>query len=277
MGAEEEGKARAAEFRRTYHLGNQPLGDLVTLVEQTAECDVAVLRTTGQDEHGMSMRDPQRGAVFIGVARTRNPMRQRSTLAHELAHVLFEDWDGPQGSDFSERSFVEIRADAFARHLLIPEPGVKDFIGHRQIVTKADLSAVVQRFLVSPAVAAISLRRSGYISEDMKSEWMGLSTGQLARRYGWIDQYESLQDESDRARPPQRLLTRAISGYEEGVLSAQAVATLRGITLEAAQQYLSRIGAAPHEPPVPRLSADELPAVEVDLDGLDDGPEDLTP
>jgi Zn-dependent peptidase ImmA (M78 family) len=69
----------------------QPLGDLVAVIEQATGIDVAVL-DVGPDEHGLAMRDPARGTVFIGVARTRNPMRQRSTLAHELGHVLFGDW-----------------------------------------------------------------------------------------------------------------------------------------------------------------------------------------
>ena len=38
--------------------------------------DVAVLDAPA-DEHGMSIRDPQRGVVFIAVARSRRPMRAR--------------------------------------------------------------------------------------------------------------------------------------------------------------------------------------------------------
>ncbi len=270
MEPESEGRSRAAEFRSTYHLGDQPLGDLITLVEQTVKCDVAVLNTTGQDEHGLSMRDPDRGVVFIGIARTRNPMRQRSTLAHELAHVLFEDWDGSQGDELGTRSLQEVRADTFARHLLVPETGVKNFIGSGRVLTETDLSNIVQRFLVSPAMAAIALYNCGYISETRKSRWKGLSTAQVANRHGWIDQYESMQRESDRSRPPQQLLARAVVGYEEGVLSAQVVATLRGITLDEAEHYLSDIGRSRREPPIPRMAAEDLPPVDVDLSGLDE-------
>ncbi len=278
MGAENEGRTRADAFRDAYHLGDQPLGDLVALIEQTVRCDVAVLDTTEQDEHGLSMRDPARHIVFIGIARTRNPMRQRSTLAHELAHVLFEDWDGSQGEELSHRSVREIRADAFARHLLIPRAGVRNFIGEARPLTEGDLSSLVQRFLVSPAIASIALQDCGYISDDQKSRWLSISTGQLARRYGWVDQYEAMQDESDRSRPPQRLLARAVSGYEEGVLSAQAVATLRGVSLEAAQDYLDRTSSGPRAPEVPSMAAEDLPPVDIDLSALDDdAPEGRTP
>jgi hypothetical protein len=91
----------------------------------------------------------------------------------------------------------------------------------------------VQRFLVSPQIAAIALHEAGYISEATKRDWMMPRTPQLAARFGWADQYQVLQASSDRRRAPQRLLARAIAGYAEGVLPAQAIATLRGISVEA--------------------------------------------
>lgn len=118
MSAEAEGSELAARSRREHRLGEQPLGDLVAVIEQATGIDVAVLEA-GPDEHGMAVGGPARGTVFIGVARTRNPMRQRSTLAHELGHVLSGDWAGGDAGSWSDRSPAEIRADSFARHLLI--------------------------------------------------------------------------------------------------------------------------------------------------------------
>lgn len=268
MTAETEGRVSAAQFRRDHHLGEQPLGDLVTVIEQATGIDVAVL-DAGPDEHGLTMRDPVRRTVFIGVARTRNPMRQRSTLAHELGHVLFEDWADSDAGDWSDRDPAEIRADAFARHLLIPVEGLHDFIGQRPAVAEPGLSAVVQRFLVSPQLAAIALREAGYIDEATKREWMTLRTPQLAARFGWTDQYQALQASSGRRRAPQRLLARAIAGYVEGVLPAQAIATLRGISVEALMDEFGEAGVTPAEWPVAWADPGELPDVEVDLAALD--------
>src|SRR5215471_10494363 len=128
LNAETEGRTAAARFRQKHHLGVQPLGDLVAVIEQATRIDVAVL-DVGADEHGLTMRDPARGAVFIGVARTPNPMRQRSTLAHELGHVLFEDWADGSTGNWGDRTPAEIRADAFARHLLVPVEGLQEFLG----------------------------------------------------------------------------------------------------------------------------------------------------
>lgn len=269
MNTEAEGRAAAQRFRREHHLGVQPLGDLVTVIEQTTGIDVAVLGV-GPDEHGMAMRDPDRKVVFIGVARTKHPMRQRSTLAHELAHVLFEDWTDTEVGGWSEPSPREDRCRAFARHLLLPLEGLREFLADRQEVTLASLSAVVQRFLVSPAIAAIALEQAGYIDHQSSEQWAEFYTPQLAARFGWTDQYRALQTESDKRRTPQQLLARAINGYALGVLSAQAIATLRGVTLEEAEADLCEAGVEPADTTVTWVDASDLPDVDVDLSGLDD-------
>jgi Zn-dependent peptidase ImmA (M78 family) len=268
LNAEIEARTAATRFRQEHHLGVQPLGDLVAIIEQATRIDVAVL-DVGPDEHGLTMRDPARDAVFIGVARTRNPMRQRSTLAHELGHVLFEDWADSGTGNWSDRGYTEIRADAFARHLLVPVEGLREFLGNREFVTQPTLSAVVQRFLVSPQIATIALHQADYINDDIKQEWMALTAPQLAARFGWSDQYRALQADSDQRRAPQQLLARAIKGYAEAVLSAQAVATLRGITLEAAEADLREAGVVPAERAVAWADPTELSEVHVDLAALD--------
>jgi Zn-dependent peptidase ImmA (M78 family) len=259
----------AERFRQDHHLGVQPLGDLVATIEQAIGIDVAVL-DVGPDEHGLTMRDKERGAVFIGVARTRNPMRQRSTLAHELAHLVFEDWVDEAPGNWGARRPEEIRADAFARHLLVPLAGLTQFIEGRGAVTPATLSAVVQRFLVSPAIAAIALHHADYITTAVKDEWKTWSTRQLAVRFGWSDQYRALQADSDVRRAPQRLLARAIAGYVEGVLPLQAIATLRGITLAEAETELREAGVVPADTAIEWAGADEIEDVDVDLSDLVD-------
>lgn len=92
----------------------------------------------------------------------------------------------------------------------------------------------------------------------------------MAIRFGWGDQYQALQAEADQRRAPQRLLARAIEGYAEGVLSAQAIATLRGMTAQAVEAELREAGIVPIERRVPWADAAELPDVQVDLAALDD-------
>lgn len=275
MTAESEGRAAAERFRSEHRLGHQPLGNLVALIEQTTGIDVAVVEAT-PDEHGMAMLDPSRGTVFVAVAKTPHPMRQRSTLAHEQAHVLFDDWDDPEREGWADRDYEEVRADAFAGHLLVPEAGLRDLLADRPAVNLPALSTVVQRFLVSPAMAALALRRAGLIDEATKEAWRQLTTPMLAARFGWIDQYRALQDDSNRTRAPQRLLARATLGYVEQVVSARTVARLRGVKVAEVEAELAVAGLVPHEQPPAWAEPDELPHVEIDLSDLAEPAEDTS-
>lgn len=267
--AEAAGRVAAAHFRTRHRLGEQPLGDLVAIIEQAMGIDVAVV-SAGPDEHGLTMWDSGRGTAFISVAQTKNPMRQRSTLAHELGHVLFDDRKNGELNSWSERTPEEIRADAFARHLLLPIEGLRQFLAGPGPLTESVLSDVVERFLVSPKIAAIALHQAEYIDDDTKQRWMGLATPTLAIRFGWSDYYRTLQIDSDQPRAPQRLLARTISGYTEGVVSMQTIATLRGENmLDTVEAELREAGIEPVERPIVWATPDDLPHVEVDLAALD--------
>jgi len=218
-------------------------------------------------------RDPERRVVFIGIASTNNPVRQRSTLAHELAHVLFEDWSDLDAERWDERTPEEIRADAFARHLLVPQRGLKSFLNDREVIDVAALSAVVQHFLVSPSLAAIAMEEAGFISPLTKAEWSGLTTPALAARFGWSDQYRALQSDSSQRRAPQRLLARAVNGYVEQVVSLRTLAALRGCDAEVVEAELRDAGIEAPEVDIRWASAADLPDLELDLTDLEEGDE----
>ncbi|AIY01964.1 hypothetical protein ART_2365 [Arthrobacter sp. PAMC 25486] len=279
LSAEEDGRAAAAKFRLDHGLGVWPLNDLVALIETRLDIDVAVLEVEANGgEHGLTMFDPKSEATFIGVAKTNHPMRQRSTLAHELSHAIFRDWTDYDQQVPVARAFREQRADAFARHLLVPEDSLRWFLRDRTAgeISLAHLSSVVQTFLVSPAIAAIALCSAGFIGAQTKAEWMVLRTPGLATQFGWLDQYRTLQADSSRTRAPQRLLTRAIRGYEQGVITVETVASIRGIPASEVKDELDAAGIVPKTVEPEFLRAKDLPAVESDrafleaLDTLDD-------
>jgi len=268
MSAESEGEARAATFRADHNLGTQPLTDLVALIEATQNVDVAVL-DAGADEHGMTVYDPGRGVVMLAVARTTNPMRQRSSLTHELGHIVFEDHlSARTHHNWSERSQPEIRADAFARHLLVPIEAVVNLVGERP-VTESDLSALVQRFEASPAIIAIQLDLAGVIDARTKAAWRAVSAPSLAARHGWTDQYRALQAASNSRRAPQRLLARATDGYVAGVLSLQAIARLRGVSEQIVEEDFAEAGITLQERQIEWSSVDDLGQADIDLSDLD--------
>lgn len=160
----------AADFRGSHELDDGPIKDMFEVLHSTQGIDVMIV-SASESEHGLSMTDPATGRVVIAVATTSHPMRQRSSIAHELGHVLAGDLDRAKPLVSGERSPEEIRADAFARHLLLPLPAVrKRFEPGHQEVTLSDLSDLVQEFEVSPQLASIQLPTCKLIDSEICSQ-----------------------------------------------------------------------------------------------------------
>ncbi|XAS76456.1 ImmA/IrrE family metallo-endopeptidase [Dermatophilaceae bacterium Sec6.4] len=273
MSPESEGQARAEQFRHEKHLGLQPIGDAFALFELVPQLDVASLAVSNPDEHGMTAHDPARGVTKVVVACTQNPLRQRSTLAHELAHVLFRDHEYASQGKLTGREDYEQRADAFARHLLVPLQGLRDFLGPQEPLSTADLSRLVQWFVASPQMMLIQLARAAYIDQARKDLWWNHTGPWLAGNHGWMPQYRALQVESATPRAPQRLLTRATHGYQDGVLSLRAIARIRAADPKFVERELAQAGITPSNPALRWADTSEQTVTEhdfADLDALED-------
>lgn len=221
---EQRARHLAEQFRARHDLGDGPIKDMFELVHACAGVDVLSM-DAGQAEHGLSMVDPGTGTVVVAVATTPHPMRQRSSIAHELGHILAGDLDKVELLIPGERSPEEICADAFARHLLLPLAGVRRRLTTvKGAVSVAQLSELVQEFEVSPSIVAIQLRDAGRIDDSTRAEWSTLSTARLAATFGWLSQYRSLAEDSARPRAPQALMSRAVDGYRRGLLGLAEVA-----------------------------------------------------
>lgn len=246
MSSETEGREAAAEFRRIHGLGLGPLEDMVELVASTVGIDVMIL-VAGETEHGLTMADPTRHVVVMAVATTPFSARQRSSIAHELAHYLWKDEDLAFRDAFGESSDSESRANAFARHLLLPLESARGpaLAGDDNIA--AEVSRLVERFDVSPHIAAIQLKEAGRISIAECAEYARVSARQLATRYGWLDLYDQRSKAANHPRSPQFLLARATSGYVAGVVSLVEVADWAGKAPEAIAQDFQTAGIRPAE------------------------------
>jgi len=237
---EVQGREKAREFRRVHKLGDGPLADLVELLANAAGIDVVVM-DAADSEHGLTMVDPLRGVTVVAVATTRSSARQRSSMAHELAHVLWNDEDLDALELYGRQSDSEIRANAFARHLLLPLAAV------RTLTTSGDkvddmVSLLVQRFDVSPHIAAIQLREAHRVSAETCGTYARVSAGQLAARHGWLDLHKQRSETASRPRSPQRLLARATAGYVAGVISINELADWAGESPEELEADLRREG-----------------------------------
>jgi Zn-dependent peptidase ImmA (M78 family)/transcriptional regulator with XRE-family HTH domain len=242
----DQGREAAADIRRTHGLGFGPLADVDDLIGQLTGVDIAY-RNLGVAS-GFCAVDPDRGTaiVLVGIGAGETAERQRFTAAHELAHLVFPGDPKHRTSTGESRPQEEVRADEFARHLLIPQEGLSSWLHTNGIneVTEAELAALANTFRVSPAVAFIQLRELGRAPIGLNQS--NLPTGrQLAYRHGMGRAYDLAQSIAGTERPPVRIVDRATQAYQLGKLGLPPLAKLLGQSLPEARKSLSDAGVVP--------------------------------
>lgn len=225
MSNEAIGREAAQDFRKKLGLAARPVDNLARLIENELGIGVAYVQGA-KPGHGMTMSDGVRTLIAAGC--TPHPLRLRSTLAHELGHLVLQSVDLYLSDEKLEaRDPKEIQADSFARHFLLPLEAVEEFVGGRQI-SEHLLSDLVQTFGVSAHMTSIQMRDLHMLDDSMFEHWKCLSGSLLATRYGWLSEYKARAIESSIPRSPQEILSRAMEGYRWGVVSAAAIARLSG-------------------------------------------------
>lgn len=227
----------AHDLRSRLRLGDGPIKDLFELAYLAADVDVLSMDAP-DEEHGLTVTDTKTGRTVVAVAITPHAMRQRSSIAHELGHILAGDLDREGVLPTGQRNCEEQRADAFARHLLLPSAWVETKFASGQKVTLHDLSEIVQEFGLSPAMASIQLQKTGVIDCGVCDEWMRQSSGMLAARFGWLSQYHDMCTASHQPRAPQRLMARAAAGYKAGIISSVELSRWYGQPAEELEELL---------------------------------------
>jgi Zn-dependent peptidase ImmA (M78 family) len=248
-GIELEAYLSARKLREAHGLSTAPIRDVQELIEMVdPEIFVAVLdMPAGMD--GMVVKDPARDRTVVGVATTSVPERLRSSLAHELGHIVNSDYVGELPPNCAERTPSENRADTFARHLLAPREGIELHLldlgataGHLEL---AHLASVTRHFGVSPVMALIQLRAMRWLSGTQEQDWKRESARSLALRFGGLEEYKARAAESQRPVPPRKLVARATEGYVENQISLRTLALLNGEDPEDLKAELDEAGIVP--------------------------------
>lgn len=257
MSNEREGREKAAWFRTKHELGVGPIDD-VFVVAELVGVDVVCI-DAGDQEHGLTARDERNGATVFVVNNSLPAARFRSTLAHELAHLLFdEDLTKSVTHEYSGDS--ETRAHAFARHLLLPLDAVNKA---RKDMPNLDndqlLNWYVRRYGVSPKIAAYQMNNAKLIDQDTCTRFARLHTGNLAWTNGWADLSQERDAVVRRERRPLLLQGKATRAYLQGKLSAQELAALTGTTLQEIQAHLQPENGATKSPDYIDFGDDNLP------------------
>ncbi len=237
----EQGRELAREVRRRWDLGDDPLPDLFSLVEDRAGVGVLLEPLEGGLD-GLCARTDD--VALIVVDSSAFPGRQRFTAAHELCHlllgegglVLVDERISAQGEP------PEIRANAFASHFLMPREGIERYVGGRPVDERV---AVELQFTFGVSLDALlwHLLNLELISEETRSTLSRRGAKALAYRCGYGSEWESQRAQRGLRRPPRPLTERALAAYERGSIGLEVVARLIGRDdVEAFRAELEEIG-----------------------------------
>jgi Zn-dependent peptidase ImmA (M78 family)/transcriptional regulator with XRE-family HTH domain len=255
------GEAAARQVRTTLCLGTAPIADLPETVERLVGADVGTAPLP-EGVSGICATDPQRETTIVLINSNDVADRQRFTLAHELGHLVFGDATHVDAVD-GQRTPQEITCDEFARHLLIPQDGVRAWLGipadnSGTPVDERTMALLSRHFGASPEATRIQLDRMGLLPVSLAGGTLA-SGRQWAYEFGWGPQFDNVQEASARPRVPRRILDRATEAYREGKLGIGALARLQGSPVLEIEQALTEAGVTV-EPVIHRADISALTA-----------------
>lgn len=209
-------------------LGTEPIENINALMK-LVNADFIILELP-QDLDALTLRDPSSGAVTVGIGTSSNPYRQRLTVAHEIGHIIAGDVTEDGASLLCDTTLPsETRANTFARCVLCPVEALHNL--PQDSTPEELLSFAVQRFQVSPAVAAIQLCQAGRISKETKEELKSYSTKRLASQFGWKADYDYAAKISALPRSSDRLVADAYKAYNQGLIALPSVAFAEQVSI----------------------------------------------
>lgn len=239
-----QGKKVADDERHRLGIGAVPIDDLAEILEKEGVvCRLAGLQ---DDISGFTMNDPQIGPLIV-INKTHAPERQRYSLAHEYAHVLMDrDAIGTVSRESERANLQEVRANAFAANLLMPEAGIQQFLSgigkdkitraHAEIfdeagtvpvdiraipnqkITLYDVALLAHYFGVSRLAALYRLKNMKIITENefsiLKAQESreGTGFGNLVKMHGYPERKATVDSNA-------RLITLCMEAYGRDEIS----------------------------------------------------------
>ena len=251
-----------AEKARTFrsHLGldlRGPIPDLLHVVENSAGLAVSVIHLPEGVSGAYALEDEQ-GFAFLNMDIP--VVRQRFTLAHELAHHVFSDSaivDSEANVFGSPASPHERRANTFAAEFLIPLQAVHAWMDARGS-SEADERLIIELaafFRVSAKVALIRLELTRHLDSNSSlgkrlNHWVDAGEHlRYGQRLGVEEAPDSLSaiKKERKPRAPAKMWEYAVIGYERGLLTADRIAQALHMTAADVRAELERLGVSPPE------------------------------
>ncbi|MBF9071184.1 ImmA/IrrE family metallo-endopeptidase [Streptacidiphilus sp. NEAU-YB345] len=233
-----------------------PTGELLSVIERAFGVDFAVVELPGPVD-GFSWQ--QEGGPRLALARRDDRWtRQRFTLAHELGHLLAGDAAEPLTESpvapGRQAEPDEVRANAFAAALLMPEADIRRFVSEAGSGTASDsgsdsgsgsgsgpgvdFAALVVEFRVSPSALAARLRRLGLIDASEQARLRRRTTAECHLAVGAMDAYLREAALAEAERPPARLAEGLYLAFRSGEMTLRPLAALLGVEPEELEDEL---------------------------------------
>lgn len=236
------GEKMAERVRDALDLGAAPITDLQSVVERAFGVDVAI-EPLPQALHGVFLTDPgpllsDAGKLSLMLVNSRDTYgRQRYTLAHEVAHLLFDDaelfWADYRKTGKDNR---EKRADYFAAAFLAPKAGVMDVADSlgpaptdehaRHVWLTRFVCEVSLRFGLSVEASIYRCDNLNLLDVPDKEYLMGRSASALLDDAGRSDERNELDGLQDVVAPPLELRDQALFAYSEGMIGIELLVQL---------------------------------------------------
>ena len=226
------GRASADRVRRLCGLAGGPITDLVGLVESFGF--PVLFRMLPEGLHGFNVRDERGGhpkRMIVISTRGGWPL-QRYTLAHELCHALYDDAGQVIFDHLDEPDVIEeVRAEAFARELLLPRQALDAELRTRRIgpgstaeVWSRAVPELMLRWGVSRQALVRSLVNDGHATEGALSIVRRTSVHELLERSGLREPWEQMCGPEHQESGSPMLVARAIEAFGRGLVSLRFVA-----------------------------------------------------
>jgi hypothetical protein len=240
----EAGKRTALHVRDLLGVGDQPLDDLVSLVEAFGFAVSHIALPDGV--HGLNVRQESDGEtrrVIIVNCAGDYWTRQRFTLAHELCHGVYDD-PGQVIIDEIEvpDTLPELRAESFARHLLLTERALqREFDEGRGQPPAVFIARMMITYGISRTALLNAMVHDHLVSPDQVASLRNVSVAALMDSAGLTDAWVELSRRQHEPSGSPLLASRALIAYREGLIARERVAELFGredadIAMELAEQ-----------------------------------------
>jgi Zn-dependent peptidase ImmA (M78 family) len=242
----EAGKTSAERVRDALQLDEEPILDLVGLTEELGFPVAFQCLPVGM--HGLNVQDAREGNVTrLIIISTNGPWTlHRYSLAHELCHALYDDAGQVIVDlvDIPDR-LPEVRAEVFARHLLLPMRALKREVNQAQH-DGVSWTVLTARLMLRWGMSRMAILRA--LKEDQLADPAVIATvrsrsvDSLMAEAGLTKQWQELSAGESQSSGSPWLVSRALEAYRHGWVGTHVVADLLGQDIETTRLELAAQG-----------------------------------